>query len=202
MEKDVNKIVGENLVKLRKSKGLTQLELAKKLKFSDKTISKWESGESLPSLEVLCNVCEFYGITLNDLTGSNFEILAGEEDDNKTNFVDARNKTIITLLGITFIWIVATVIFIYHNLYLNSNYWIIFVWAVPVSFLVAIVANAVWGKRKYGIILVSLFIWTFFASIYIHLLEYNLWMIFLLGVPLQISIILWSGLKRNKVKKK
>ena len=196
---NVNKIVAENLIKLRKSKGLTQLEVAKIFNFSDKTISKWESGESLPSLEVLLKICEYFQISINDLVDEKFKIVL--EEEKKENLVDARNKVLITLLGVTVIWIIASVIFIYHNLYLNSNYWIVFVWAVPLSFFVGIIANAMWGNRKTAFILSSCFIWTFLIAIYLHLLSLNLWMFFILGVPLQIAIILWSGLKKNKKKK-
>ena len=69
--KDFNAIVGSNLLKLRKDKKLTQLEVAEKFNYSDKSISKWEKGESLPSVEVLCELADFYNVTLNDLTHEN-----------------------------------------------------------------------------------------------------------------------------------
>ena len=62
MEKNYNKIIGNNLSRLRKQKKLTQLELANKFNFSDKTISKWESGESLPNIEILCKLAEYYSM--------------------------------------------------------------------------------------------------------------------------------------------
>jgi len=52
--KDFNKIIGHNLLKLRKNMKLTQMEVAEKFNYSDKSISKWEKGESLPSVDVLC----------------------------------------------------------------------------------------------------------------------------------------------------
>lgn len=64
---DINKIIGKNLLKLRKSAKLTQMELAEKFNYSDKSISKWENGESLPSVEILHELSTFYGTTLNDL---------------------------------------------------------------------------------------------------------------------------------------
>ena len=147
----------------------------------------------------MLKICEYFQISINDLVDEKFKIIS--EEEKKENLVDARNKVLITLLGVTVIWIIASVIFIYHNLYLNSNYWIVFVWAVPLSFFVGIIANAMWGNRKTAFILSSCFIWTFLIAIYLHLLSLNLWMVFILGVPLQIAIILWSGLKKNKKKK-
>ena len=66
-ENEFKKIVVENLIYYRKINKLTQLQLAEKLNYSDKAISKWERGESLPDIYILSNIAEIYGITLNDL---------------------------------------------------------------------------------------------------------------------------------------
>ena len=62
--KDIKSIVSANLSALRKQKGITQAELAEKLNYSDKAISRWEKGDTLPDLNVLGEICEFYGITV------------------------------------------------------------------------------------------------------------------------------------------
>ena len=51
---ELRKIIGKNLSELRKRKKYTQQELGEILLYSDKTISKWEKGESLPGIEILC----------------------------------------------------------------------------------------------------------------------------------------------------
>ena len=61
----------ENLIKLRKSKSLTQLQLAEKLNYSDKAISKWEVGAVLPDVETLTHIADFFGLTVNDLIWEN-----------------------------------------------------------------------------------------------------------------------------------
>ena len=66
-ELEFKKIVSENLQYYRKQKNLTQLELAEAINYSDKSISKWERGESLPDLFILAEIAKLYGITLNDL---------------------------------------------------------------------------------------------------------------------------------------
>ena len=68
---NLNKIIGENLAKYRKSAKITQLELAQVLNYSDKAISKWERGESLPDITVLIQIADIYGITLNELCYEN-----------------------------------------------------------------------------------------------------------------------------------
>ena len=65
---DIKVIIGKNLAELRKRKKYTQLDLANILQYSDKSISKWEKGDSLPDIEVLYNICNMYGVTLDYLT--------------------------------------------------------------------------------------------------------------------------------------
>ena len=55
MEK-LNFIIAKNLSELRRKNKLTQLEVAEKLNYSDKAVSKWEQGESLPGIEVLYKI--------------------------------------------------------------------------------------------------------------------------------------------------
>ena len=69
MDKDakLRELIGENLAYYRKLNNFTQLELGELLNYSDKTISKWERGESLPDIIILHKISTIYGITLNDL---------------------------------------------------------------------------------------------------------------------------------------
>ena len=67
---DLKIIVGKNLAALRKKKKLTQIELADKFNYSDKAVSKWEQGATLPDLETLCQLCDFYRVTTEVLTTS------------------------------------------------------------------------------------------------------------------------------------
>ncbi len=199
MDKDVNKTISINLARLRKSKKLTQLELATKFNFSDKTISKWESGESLPNIEVLCKLAEFYGVTLNDLINPNLEV---EEQNLPASSYVTSNKITISLLAISIVWLVATILYVYVKINDNDNLWIVFIWAVPVSLAIALIFNAVWGNRKIGLILFSLLLWTTITTIFLQFLNYNMWPIFIIGVPSQAAIILWSGLKPKNKKSK
>ena len=192
MEKDVSKIVSINLCKLRKSRKMTQAELAGKFNFSDKTISKWESGESLPSIDVLAKLSEFYGITLNDLTNENLET---NEENKLTEKSATSNKVIISLLVVSLVWLIATILYVYVKIITNYNMWRAFIWSVPISIAVIMVFNGIWGNRRNAFIMLSLFLWTLIASFYLQFLSYNLWPIFILGIPSQVAIILWSNIK-------
>jgi len=67
MTDELTSIVAENLANLRKSKGLTQWEIAERFSYSDKSISKWERGEALPDLSTLKAFADFYGVTIDYL---------------------------------------------------------------------------------------------------------------------------------------
>ena len=62
---DIKQIVSKNIAILRKQRGLTQLELAERLNYSDKAISKWERGESIPDIVVLKTIADMFEVTVD-----------------------------------------------------------------------------------------------------------------------------------------
>ncbi|MBR4949779.1 MAG: helix-turn-helix transcriptional regulator [Clostridia bacterium] len=59
--------IGKFIAKKRKEKNLTQMQLAEKLLITDRAISKWENGKSLPDSSIMIDLCNILGITVNDL---------------------------------------------------------------------------------------------------------------------------------------
>ncbi|MFR5103617.1 MAG: helix-turn-helix domain-containing protein, partial [Christensenellaceae bacterium] len=99
MENTVKMIVAKNLIELRKRKNFTQGELAEMLNYSDKTISKWENGDSLPDISVLASLAEIYGITLDDLIHENAaEKVADKAEEKKA--LERYNQWIILSLSV------------------------------------------------------------------------------------------------------
>lgn len=191
---EVKQIIGTNLTELRKKKHLTQAELAAKLNYSDKAISKWEHGDAVPSIENLLEICDFYGITLDQLINENTKNLK-PKDEEKQNKV---NKLVVTLLSFFTVWTLGTIVYVFLDLLLIKNEWLVFIWCVPVSSIVLIVFNGIWGKRKYSFFLVTVLIWSLITGIYLtFLIKYNLnlWLLFTIGVPGTIITILWSRIK-------
>lgn len=64
---EVKNIVAKNIYELRKKNNMTQLELAEKLNYSDKTVSKWEKGENSPDITVLVEIANIFGVSLDYL---------------------------------------------------------------------------------------------------------------------------------------
>ncbi len=188
---DYRKVIASNISELRKEKKMTQSELAEKLHYSDKAISRWERGDTMPSIEVLCELCELFGV---DLT-----YLVSTDNTSKKKAIVSHatigNRVTIMLLAISFVWLLSTCIYVYSGLQWGSSPWIIFLWAVPVTAVTADVFNCIWGKKIYSIITRTAFIWSLLTCFYIQFLSLNIWLIFLLGIPMQACIILWCKLK-------
>ena len=67
--------LAKNLIKLRKANNLTQLDLANKLNYSDKAISKWERAESMPDVEMLYTISQMFDVTLDWLVSDSDKIV-------------------------------------------------------------------------------------------------------------------------------
>ena len=191
---DLKKIIAKNLIELRKSRKYTQQDLANMLQYSDKAISKWEKGDSLPDIEVLYDICNLYGVTLDFLTHE------GTFDEKKDYIIpkyERRNKAIIALLFVVAVWTVGVATFVGLYLYFSKTMWPIFVWCVPLSATVLFYFNLMWGKRILNLFILSTMVWGYITGIFLQLIYANLnvWPVFLIGVPIQIAIILWSQLK-------
>lgn len=191
---DLKQIIAQNLVELRKRKKYTQLDLANILQYSDKSISKWEKGDSLPDIEVLYQICNLYGVTLDYLTHE------GSYEEKKEYIVKEtyhRNKVIIVGLIVSLIWFFCILLFSYSLVYLNKAFWPALIWGFPLSFLLLLIFNTVWGKRKWKFFIITFLIWTAIAGIFLQFvyMHQNIWPIFLLGIPPQIAIVLWSQMK-------
>ncbi len=190
--KELNETISTNLVALRKKCGYKQSDVAEKLNYSDKTISKWETGEIVPSVENLIELCKLYNITLDQITRP----IKIEDEQISKNDKSKYSKRFIALLSISAIWIIATIFFVYTNILSNYLAWIVFVWAVPASCVVGIIFNSLWGNKRLNYIYISVLVWTLITSFYLQFLQYNLVPLYFIGVPAQIAIILWSKIKK------
>ncbi len=189
---EIKEIIGKNLTALRNAKGITQAELAKALNYTDKSVSKWELGESLPPIDVLKKLADNYGVTLDYLTTEFHDVNSSKLINSKNN---RTNKIVITLLSISLVWLIATISYFTLSLTSITRAWLVYVASIPISSIVLLVFNGIWGRRAYIFIITSILVWSLLVFAYLLLLEYNIWLLFLIGIPLQIAIILWAQLK-------
>ena len=195
--KAIKEILTENLVNLRKSHKLTQSELGSIIGYSDKAVSRWEHGEVMPDIETLDKIAKVYEVPVTFLLTEQKDVEKASKRANQNG-----NKVIITLLSAITVWFIATIVYIGLMIIDKINYWQIFVLAIPISCVIAIVFVAIWarkGRRPMMFIFVSVFLWSLLTYFFLHLSIFGhwLWMLFLLGVPLQIAIILALNLKHS-----
>lgn len=193
---DLKKIVAQNIQELRKNAGYTQLQLAEKLNYSDKAVSKWESGASIPDVGVLLEIANLFGVTVDYLLYEDHKVPVRAMVKGT---MMGRKKLVIALLSVALVWLIATATFVALNIFgIWDARWLVFIFSVPVSAVVAIVFNSIWGKRRHNYVYISILMWSALASIYLFLLSYNIWLIFLVGIPGQVIICLWSGMKKTQ----
>lgn len=186
-------LIASNIAKYRKQTGLTQAELADRLSYSDKAVSKWERGDGIPDVVVLCEMAEIFGITLNDLVSNSVP---------KKAPAVRRNKAIITLLSVGLVWLVATVAYVIMAIAVPAfGYkWMAFIYAVPVSAIVLIVFSCLWYNKFMQFVSVTTLIWTIIVSLHLSLLFIsNIALVYLIGVPLQVLVVFWY-LKAKRAK--
>ena len=90
--------IGERLLKLRREKNISQEELANVLDVSRQTVSKWETDQSSPDFDKIIPLCEYFGITSDELLTGNHNIKEAKQENVKSNF--ARNIAIAVMLYI------------------------------------------------------------------------------------------------------
>ena len=195
--KELKHIIADNLINLRKANKLTQLELATKLNYSDKAISKWERGDSMPDIFMFKELADMYGVTLDYMMTEH-----SDEEAQKYKKKDSKlsNKLIITLLSCVVVWICATIIYVNLNIVQGINYWMVWLWAIPVSAIILLVFSSIWAHKRQVLTCISLLVWSLLTCTYVQLIlfDINIWTIFLLGIPIQIAILLWGKLKSKK----
>ena len=186
---NLNFIIGKNLTELRKKNKLTQLELAEMLNYSDKAVSKWENGESVPSIEVLYRICKIYNVSLDYIVGE-----TPQPVPIVTTAKIRKKRLIITMLSILAVWLAVVVFFTAFDIFSHIKIWILFCWAVPASLIISIVFDSVWNRHKLLFWLVSLLIWSLLICLSLQFFNYNIWQVLFIGIPLQIGAILWDRL--------
>ena len=198
--------IGVNISSYRKQIGWTQAELAEKLNYSDKAVSKWERGESVPDVLILANLAELMGITVNDLltdpdalpeqTGAVQQAMGRVVEKTLKRKAD---KNIILGLSSILVWFVALFAYVLLSTLEVSKSWLAFFYAVPADAIVMLSLRSAWRDFRWNRILISAIMWGSVLSIYMTVLilcGFNAWRIFLLGIPGQAAILLWFRMFR------
>lgn len=199
--------IGANIVFYRKQRRLTQAALAEQLNYSDKAISKWERGESMPDVLTLVQLAEVFCISVNDLL--NDPNALPEEGGKVSKAMDKAvqktlkrkaDKSIISGLSSLLVWFVALLCFVIFSSLNMPRSWMAFFYAIPVDAIVLLSLRSAWKDYRWNRTLVSVIMWGALLSLYMSLLVFaglNIWKLFLLGIPGQAAILLWFRMYRK-----
>ena len=195
--------IGSNIASYRKRAGLTQAGLAEKINYSDKAVSKWERGESMPDVTTLVQLADQFDITVNDLVvdpnalpGNPGKLEKAMTQVSEKALKRKANKNIILALSSTLVWFVALLVFVVMSSFdfLDPYSRLIFFYAIPANAIVLLSLRSAWRDFRWNKALITIIVWGSIVSIHVSILafvHYNFWKIYLLGIPGQIAIFLW-----------
>ena len=209
VDENVKYRIGSNIAAYRKRDGLTQATLAEKLNYSDKAVSKWERGESIPDVVTLMQMADLFGITVDELVcdpnalpeNSDSKLEKAMTQVSEKALKRKANKNVIQALSSTLVWFVALFAFVILSSFdfLEQYSCLLFFVAIPANAIVLLSLRSAWHDFRWNQILITIIVWGSLLSIYMVLLtvyNYNFWKIFLLGIPGQIAIFLWFRMFR------
>ena len=203
-------VLGGNIVTCRKRQRLTQAGLAEKLNYSDKAVSKWERGESMPDVLTLVQIAELFGVSVNDLLTDPNELpqekgVVVEKMEKAVERTLKRKADKQSILGLSsiLVWFVAVLSFVIVSSLGVSKSWMAFVYAIPANTVVLLSLLSAWRDFRWNKTLISVLVWGTLLSLYLSLLVFaglNIWKLFLLGIPGQLAVFFWFRLFRKQPK--
>lgn len=204
-EQELRQTIAKNITRLRKLNNMTQAELAVRLNYSDKSVSKWERGDGLPDVYILTQMAALFGVSVNDMI-SNAPAIVPER---LVRHDRRHRRLLVTALSAGLVWFIATLVYFFLKVFMPEAdwLWMAFVFAVPVSAIVIVVFVHLWWGLIPQALSVSALAWGITVSIHMLALDFNVQnmpIIYAATAAFQVLIILWylylGVLRRNKLK--
>ena len=189
---DLKDIIAENLTHLRTQAGLTQLQLAEMLNYSDKAVSKWERGEAVPDVRTLVQLASIYNISLDDIVRAD---AARKKVRPKLSI--AKKRLLVTLLSVALVWFVATAAFtLFYFIAATEQYaYMAFVVAPFAMSVVMLVFSILWGNELSTALACSLVLWTAALIFHIFVITFTdfkkIYLLYVAAAVFEVLIILW-----------
>lgn len=164
-ELEFRKLFGKKLNFLRKQQGITQSELAEKLNYSDKAVSKWERGESIPDFFTVHKIANFFDVSMEELISDDYDL---GSQKNSVNNKQRSIRLFVPLISMFTVFFIASVVFfIMKNVPAWSDYaYFPFVYSVPIASVVMIVFSSIWWHWILKCVCVSALIWSGAVALY------------------------------------
>ena len=196
-DEKIRQIVAGRLSAYRKRAKMTQAELAEKINYSDKSVSKWERGDGLPDLLVLCKLADLYEIPVDEFLHEGVLL--------RPKSVLRRRHLLVSMLSIGLVFLIAALVFyILTNLNVSFS-WMCFVVALPISCILAVVFSHIWGSILPQFLSVSLLVWSLTVTIFLFVFLFadtlkGNGLLFAIAGGMQILVILWYLLQHYRMK--
>lgn len=203
---DIEKLAG-NLIKLRKAAGMTQAELAEKLGYSNKSVSKWERGDGYPDIFTLRKIADIYGVTVDEIM-SGITPKRGDADFLPERDVPQYGFKRAVLIASCSLLLCLTIIAFFLFTFLAGRgadeagnvliaafsgsgygYWTMFVYNIPLDAVACYVFLIAVHKRS-SFLAMSFVLWGALASIHLSVMQLQplTALIYAAGAPLQVLI--------------
>lgn len=179
-EEKLRRLIAENIAYYRKQNGDTQADLAEKLNYSDKSVSKWERGDGTPDVFILAKIASLYDITVQDLL-------------REKKVPKSRSRHIlIHLLSVGLVWLVMTVLFCISKIFhvLPEHAWMLFIYGIPITGIVSVVFSGMWWNRLLLTLSCSLIIWGLGLSLVLSLQVESVTLLLLICAVVQVLLTL------------
>ena len=193
-EEDIRLNFSKNLLALRKSRGLSQAQLAEALNYTDKAVSKWEKNETIPDVASLSAIAEYFDLTIDDLI-SNRNVV------RKSNKKKTHIRITLSSFGICFF--VSAFIFLFLALYSVPKSYVMAPFAFLASGIVLIVFASLWFNRLILYSAISVTIWSI-ALITMIFLDFKLfWVVLIIAFIIDVAFypflkVVISSEKKNR----
>ena len=196
--KDIKEVFAENLSQLRKSAGFTQSDLAEKLNYSDKAVSKWERAEAVPDVSVLIAIAFLFGVSVD------FLVKEHTAEETEKIYSDKRANVGLIVTLITFMALMLCQIVVYLSLSgvgdPTDRFLFCIVYPLPLWAIAATVFMAIWGEPKFLVLPVSalILLLTVDAFLLVKFLTGSyFFLIFVALVPAELIVFLSFKLKKD-----
>lgn len=201
---DIKQIVAKNILTLRTKNQITQIQLGEKLNYSDKAVSKWERGESIPDVTVLKSIGELFGVSVDYLLSEHGEN-EKKHESYKADIIDIEvNHKVIAMISIVSIWTIALLVYLILFWTLKISIWSIFLYAIPLSLIVLLVFSCIWSKRKiFNFWIISALVWSVLLVVCVCVriwADFSIWQLLSLGIPSELLIALSFKIRQKRKK--
>ncbi len=207
-EKDVRKIISQNICGLRKREKMTQADLAEKLYYSDKAISKWERGESLPDAEMLYQISQLFHVDIQYLFTEHEDMGLTLDEQRRMQKKENGYRCLFVLSIFIIIFTLCLTILTSFMKELEVSRLKMLLFFIPLLPAVLLTINLVFGRKRLNLVFASLIIWTLAEAFYVYFYRFNLMYIFAVAIVLDVAILVWPRFnqflknRNNKNKKK